>query len=246
MTVCVGIHCPDGVVIAADTQVTYVGSHKGYAPKIDYFGNDTFCVGGAGSGYFDVLNETFLYLKENLVDLRASSNRQVRDAIKRVLSSVVRKRPQEADSQFLLAAIAVRGKLSLTHFRRDIASELPMAVIGCGNTHLSEYLQSWVSKQPEDCSEGLHWATYITYKAKQFVDGCGGKTDAMVVGLDGKVDVKRRSLTRHYENYFAELEDEVFDLFGSMAIGRLTGSELGMSLKALTGRLERLHQPRDR
>ncbi len=246
MTVGVGIACRNGIVLAADTQVTYIGSHKDYAPKIDSFSAPEFSIGLTGAGSFDILNDTFSRVRRE-ISASGPSYDDIRDGIQRILTKTVQQHPSDTKDQYLLVAVVIPPSTKrLIHFFKDRVTETPQRsraefIIGCGNTHLTDHIKKdWIKRKPESALEGLHWATYIVKLAKQFVDGCEGDTDAIVLHADGRVEVVSRERTKHYESYIEEVEEKISDLFRRMGIGVENATELDVSLGCLCDELKKL------
>lgn len=247
VTVCVGIACRDGMVLAADTQVTYIGSHKDYAPKIDSFSTPGFSIGLSGAGSFDILNDTFSRVRREISALRPSYD-DIRDGIQQILTQTVKRHPTDTEFQYLLVAVVIPPNTRrLVHFLKDIVTETPQHsraefIIGAGNTHLTDHIKNdWIKEKPTSVLEGLHWAAYIVKLAKGFVDRCGGDTDAIVLHGDGRVEIISRERTKHYESYVEEIEEEISGLFRRLGIGVENATELDISLSCFSERLKQLH-----
>jgi len=90
VTVCVGVCSEEGAVLAADSQITYQGSHKTYAPKLTFTGGRGFCLGLAGSGYADLMEEGFQEIKEGLSSLKKPTEQGIRRNVKKSLAWVRR------------------------------------------------------------------------------------------------------------------------------------------------------------
>jgi hypothetical protein len=244
VTVCIGIACDDGAVLAADTQVTYGQSHKESKCKIGWFGDVGYSVGMAGSGYYDVLKESFESIESSVKKSNPSTPDEVQKIIQSVLASQKKQYgKREMDGQWLLCAICVRPQpVKLVKFWGNRPSTEAIAIVGCGDASVTAHLSSWLTRCPQSAAEGLLWASLIVAQAKEFVPFCGLETDALIVTPDAKVETIERGRTAHCEKYAKSLIETFSDALGRFAFASISESAINLQVSALSRRIKELHQ----
>lgn len=242
MTVCVGICSGEGAVLAADSKVTYGNVHQTYKPKLTFMGGNGFCVGLAGAGYKDLMDESFQEIGEGLESLKKPTEKTIRASLKKSLALLAGLYPEEIKEQEWLCVIAgAPNAVRLMRFWRHIPSpNEELAIIGCGKASITDHLSSWVTNRPASNAEALRWATFLIMQASAFVPGCGGPINALVFTPDGKVGEKRPEETAQIETELKELHLELSAVFQRVAIARPNKTEADMVLRAFGERVKRI------
>ena len=244
MTVCVGVPFSNGIVLAADTQVTAT-NYKDYAPKLGFTGTRSFCVGMAGSGYLDLLNDTIDSLTKHLPTVGGNSIQEIHDKIRNKLTAIYRPHRKDARSQQLLTAICIPPESPrLFVWRTNIPSEEGIAVIGCGDVELTRFLKSLISAQPQTADEALHWALYVVWRAKKFVNGCGGDTGALIVTNDAKVEKVTCPRTQYLETYLETVEQEIAEFTSKVMFSAVSQTDFSLLMGGFRQRLWDAHEER--
>ena len=242
MTVCVGICSEEGAVLAADSKITYGNKHQTYGPKITHIGNRKFCVGLAGAGYKDLMDEGFQEIRDGLDPLTKPTEDKIRKNIKKTMALLAGLYPDEIKEQEWLCVISSPpSTVGLTRFWKHIpVPNEELAIIGCGKDSVTDHLASWVTKKPRSNAEALRWAIFLIMQASQFVPGCGGPINALVFTPNGKVDERSVKETAQIEAELKELHSELSDVFQRVMIAKPNKSEADMALRAFGERVKRI------
>jgi 20S proteasome alpha/beta subunit len=185
VTIGIGFHCRDGIVLAADQQQTVSGYYKLHSCKLG-----SLVYGGT------TILWTYSYLP-NLVSVMRDGMfaklpsfppeltlEQIADAISKQIVEMKGQYPAEmAEQQFLYAFSSGNG-VRFMRVSAGIVDEPEWACIGIGDSSLVNYISKTFSFLPPIAmyaDEALVLAVYMVYLAKQFVDGVGGPTDAVIL-----------------------------------------------------------------
>lgn len=220
MTIALGILCQDGIVLAADTQLTAAGSHKRYASKIFTIHSDLDIPTWIGvityAGYpafVDTFNNHFrdeMRSAEKQWPITASLTR---DVIKSVLNSL----PEtDCDNTEILCGIALDEEIKLYKTRGRLVSEVSgHADIGVGDSSVIAYLWSLMARHGIRTTQqaGL-LATYLIRAAKAYVDGCGGETEVWILGPSGSL--MQCSSVPAVEQHFGMLDDAIGEVLSGL------------------------------
>lgn len=182
MSIAIGLHGKDGLIIAADTQETISGYTKEYRGKvpISVFKNLTVVFSGVGTcdyidsaiekasekiGDYKTFNEVKGYLEERLVGYFDG-----------YLANWASFPQNERPVVEMLIGVAMKdGFCGLFHFSGTSFQQVNRKAIGTGtilaNNLLSEYC--W---DIQGLSELTGLAVYVVKKVKDHVDTCGGNT----------------------------------------------------------------------
>lgn len=185
VTIGIGFHCKDGIVLASDQQQTVEGYFKTHSTKL---GNLIY--GGATILWtYSYLPNLVTVMKDGLFsklprfppDLTPD---QVGDAISQEIVEMKSLYPEEMKTQQFLFAYSCGKGVRFIRAAHGIVDEPTHAYIGIGDSSLINYIFGEFCAAPvpllsiEDAS---FLAIYMVYCAKQFVDGCGGVTDVVVL-----------------------------------------------------------------
>lgn len=217
MTIAIGFRCSDGVVLAADTQLTVRDSHKLYETKMHPHQteehNVTFTFAG-DSTIWKSFNEKFAEALPMLP--RPLTIPIVKTAIETVLTffPVLDTNPGELN---LLCGIAVRGGgFTLCKTQGHAIHEVSgYEYVGVGDSSLLRFLGPLLTQPPPVAPierqgfivrQAVMIATYLVLKAKTNIDGCGGDTDVWVVHRNGCLETKTLSEVYRVEQMMLRIE----------------------------------------
>lgn len=204
MTIAIGFPCEDGIVLCADTQMTCRVSGMKYSDAkmgtMTFMGRgNTWTVGIAYAGDEGVFKNFFGAVREALENeakperLAAIDKKFIINTIRGALEEAHAQSP-DINSEFIdvICGVAVNGKTSMYMGKRTVFyEEHEPAYIGVGNRSLSRFLAAALplAKTPLSARQALVAGVYIVNQAKEFVDGCGNETQAVLVKNDGFPDI---------------------------------------------------------
>jgi hypothetical protein len=192
--------------MCADTQITWPESHKFYECKIYEHRTDDWTLVNTFSGDPEIakaLNEKFD--EAMLIAKKPNTARQIRGLIETLLDLM------SAPSNFsMLCAVVIPNK------EMELYKATGQAIrridsydyIGVGDSSLLRYLGSLLTESigREFGSEyAYNLGCYFVLKAKVFVDGCGGDTNAFILRPHGHIEI-RDGDTNNTEQEFMRLE----------------------------------------
>ena len=187
MTVVLGTICEDGLVIAADREVSGDGGVKFYEKKIFTFPTVNADIVLGYSGIPDVMRGLERDLRSRLEGQTKSSADIERD-LRQALEKVIAKNDK---SQFwTLCGFCEGGTYRLLKtYQRDV---FPVPVWDCiglaDNSSLIRYLAA-IFLEPSvhlPLFRAVPICNYMVAQAKKYVGGCGGLTDLSIVRPNGK------------------------------------------------------------
>jgi 20S proteasome alpha/beta subunit len=229
MTIGIGFLCQDGVVLAADRQVTVEGYYKDHQSKLTVITHPQ-CHVVSTYAYLpnlaNVLNHKVnLYLQtlhkpygEEIVRLITSETQRLKQQY-----------PSEMESQQFLWAISTESERArLLRISGGIIDEPDWACIGIGDSSLVRYIISQLAPiHPRDlpAKDGALLAVYVVQQAKAFVDGCGGPTDAAITYDKGVERPLEEVDYRAIETEFESLQFAFRYLYSIWTISQLPADE---------------------
>jgi len=230
MTIAAAFRCNDGVLLAADTLITFVGgSAKKYESKLFQINVDLdIHLAYAGDPYF---------VKDYVEELRKlTTGKTESDALslaKQVSKRMFRERRKEFCAGMLLT-IREGSSVSLylaeeTHFTKVDK----YAVLGIGFEQ-AEALVNPYYRARMGLAESEYLARYVLYKVKKFVQHCGGDTEIKKVRDDGalRLHIFKQVTVRtsqEIEDDFAYLDRKLLPLllaFSDLKIDKKTFRKL--------------------
>jgi len=209
VTIGFGCLCEDGVLLAADTQLTAAGYHKSYARKIEELHGDGFvdaAVTYAGSPVFasdfgDSLLEKIL---ETSKPIEPSS-------FKPMISSVLgRYVESDVNSNHMLIGIKSTdgGMLFRTSgYSVSYCGTGEPAFVGAGDSSALALALPLMSRLGVT---SMHHAALIAFVlveiAKKYIDGCGGETDILMMPWDGRMEFLGQDVLGNIWNCLSETD----------------------------------------
>ena len=194
MTIALGFHTTDGVILCADTQIT-IGEMKTYDGKVDLhiFPQSGVIVSVAGAGHDDYIQTAKSYLLDGFSKRRTMPvlERDLRDRLLTFFSTHIAPwanfSSMDCPAVELLIGITGAGfHPKLFHYDGTAFSDVRVKAIGLGvllaQDLLDRYSQATVLTANQAATLGL----YIISKVKQGVEKCGGSTH--ILGLRKEMD----------------------------------------------------------
>lgn len=253
MTIAIGFRCSDGVVLAADTQLTYRDSHKLYDSKMHPHQTEEHNVTFTFAGDYTLwrsFNEKF---EQTLPMLpRPLTITRIKDAIETVLSffNTLDTNPNELN---LLCGIALPdGNFTLCKTQGQTIHEVSgYEYVGVGDSSLLRFLGPLLTQPPPVAPMGqfgfivrqaVMIATYLVLKAKTNIDGCGGDTDVWVVRSDGNLRVVGASEIYGIEQRMMLLEHHLKHVATYFFDKRFTNEQFQRQLRIMGNTMVSDHQ----
>ncbi|HVB98755.1 MAG TPA: hypothetical protein VNJ12_05405 [Candidatus Dormibacteraeota bacterium] len=183
MTIIAGFRCKNGVVLAADTEITNLGgTGKTYESKIFTINAQLGC-SVAYTGDSD-------FAKELVDELRVATKNKTSEEALTAAKLIYRefwhehytKPPQDEKSHaFILLTLREGKKVTLYVGRTLNFPKIPeYAVLGVGQD-LAEALFKPLYKSSATTTEAVYMAIYALWRVKGFAQWCGGDTEAVEV-----------------------------------------------------------------
>jgi hypothetical protein len=254
VTIGVGFKCIDGVVLAADQQVTWEDSHKSHERKLRGHSrgdkwNATFAYSGS-----PVLWKSFNDKFGEAMDLLPPqpSVKRIRDVIETVLNLFdgLKDNPMSLN---LLCAVVVAGEDHML-FRTEghlIHKVTDYEYIGFGDSSLLRFLGPMITATPPVAAanqmgrivrQAVMMATYLVMAAKTHVDGCGGETDIFVVRPDCSITLWSATEIYKIEQMMLMLEHHARNVSAHFFDRRFSDDQLANTLEYLVSRLRSDHR----
>jgi 20S proteasome alpha/beta subunit len=195
MTIGAGFQCSDGVVLCADRELSFGQDFKDYAQKIYVIDGLNWAAAFAFAGDENLMRLVWDDFCEDLLS-SIRNNRPTIKEFKEFLGERLRKtRDEQARSSELNLDLLVG--VSTSDERPTLIKGASTAVvdagsyefIGMGNSELARYLFGLFGRIPPlKVQQALRFGVYTVSKVKEYVQGCGGGTDAAVIREGGRFD----------------------------------------------------------
>jgi len=198
MTIAIGFRCVDGIVLCADTQITSRAVGMKYSEDkihtIANLGETNWIVGITYSGDVGILKSFHEKLSNTLLPKRNDIALQdVREAIQSALFEV-HNNSADINTEYIdvICGVSIGGKKPESAMyvcrRTTVHEERDIAFAGVGDSSLSKFLLDVLPVRGRGIETGLALllSTYIVGRAKEFVDGCGGNTQSLIIRDGGE------------------------------------------------------------
>jgi 20S proteasome alpha/beta subunit len=177
MTIGVGFECADGLIMGSDRQMTLSGWHKHSEKKLVYVVRDEIILALIGGDDLSLAKEFWGELLERSITDFATCE----ESLKSILDGMGRLNT-DLPLQFI-CGLATKKSTHLFQFRGKgiipIMDEL--GVICVGDSSLIRYLSTNFELFWQSLSDGVATATYLLKRAEEFVDGCSGPMDVIIL-----------------------------------------------------------------
>lgn len=205
MTIVAGFPGMGFVVLAADSEegggIAKSSVHK--IATVDK-GDAKLLIGGAGHG--DFIDLAVQHADESIT--KNDNLKSIRQKLETIVTEIYSKRidhypeHERSDLEFgLLCALWSKKDTlpQLVRVRRSacLIRKAPEA-IGIG-TYLARYLIATLGDQVMDADQIVRLAAYVIGQAKKYVNGCGGATQVLAVGMSGEIHEMPESVISQHE-----------------------------------------------
>jgi len=216
VTIALSFQCQGGVVLAADSQITKEGGLKYNEKKIFDFWYRDFGAVMCYAGSPDIMNlvcermdrEVFhSFVGESVVPGPPTSewNTLMRAKLKDVLKNIFKEHGSKHEIELLCALYNKEEGISVFRARGAVVSLAePAECLGVGDSSVLRFLSDLFLSEEMTIQQGLVLACYMVAKAKTYIAGCGGPTQAVFVTHNGKM----RNLNDIFSEGFSP-EDEL-------------------------------------
>lgn len=211
MTIALGILASDGIVLAADTEMTWGDYIKTEGAKISVFRDSGLAIAGAGDG--DYLEAVAYDLERAYRSLNSNDFARIERTLQATLATFHRQHVTPLKDPnldvWLLIGLQRREKRVLWTTRKSTMRPCVYSAIGIGaaDAH-SLFTQFFEGERYPDVTVKMAQiiAVYLVYMVKERVRGCGKNTD-MVLIHDGTTEQLSRSDVRGLEYHVNRLLD---------------------------------------
>jgi 20S proteasome alpha/beta subunit len=211
MTIALGMLASDGIVLAADTEVSWGEHLKTEGTKITHLESEGLAIAGAGDGdYLDAITyELQRAVRALSTDDIARIGRELRSVLERFHRRHVLPWKDPALDFVLLIGVQKKGRRALWVTRKATMRPCVYATIGVGSADADSILTQLfenVRTPLVTVTMAQFIATYAIYLVKDRVIGCGKNTD-MVVIRDGMARQLSRADTGRLEYFVSRFQD---------------------------------------
>ncbi|HEV2500577.1 MAG TPA: hypothetical protein VGY31_13455 [Terriglobia bacterium] len=191
MSAVISMVCTDGVVLAADKQITVPGYFKYHKTKIDGLEGKGWTVAYAYAGSPDLMKEATERIFGKIKPDNPNIDPNMVRAVAETELETMGYRFTEFDLDLILVTTTAT-EIETVRFagsRKAFYATTGIEILGVGESSLLTYLASLLYEQGKtDISFGVLAATYMVEKAKEYIDGCGGDTDLLIVKKGNQLD----------------------------------------------------------
>ncbi len=250
MTIAAGFICRDGIIVCADTEITYGDALKSTGSKIEMLLADETIVTMTGAGhrsYIRMAWDKFVrrfetYKKKTLA--WADFIEIVESTIGEIYKKHVPLYPADQKPWFsLIFAVKTRdGHLHLLISDETAVFEShTFEIAGVGAT-FGRFLADLLHWSPVDVSlrDGSIWAAYILWIAKKYTPGCGGDSSIFTITASGNGFYLGQVAA--LEERFAKWDSLVRPLFASAVDTRLSKDDFGARLQVFSEQIQQLRE----
>jgi hypothetical protein len=220
MTIGIGFRCLDGIVITADTQITYPGSHKKYGTKIFEFQEFSWTAIFTYSGNPDLMTKfsdhfsSWYRIQSNSTFLSSCSG--IASLVEAILESMwplIESDRSGGLSMIGALCIANQEMLMIKTDGKTVCTANSFEMVGAGDSELLRFLENIVCEPTGTeyvAEQAFQVSVYLAYQAKRYVEGCGGHTEAMILWPHGHRDIRNGSTS--------DMETEIKDMEKRLAV----------------------------
>ena len=219
MTIAAGFRCSDGVVLCADTQMTYPGLLKFPGSKIRLFNRMGCQPAFALAGQVDFSNMAIHRLAMVALDAERKGL-DIHDAVTKECVAIHREyfplySPSERLELSLLFAMRVKKDTPVHLFEIRGPVIAPITTYGCigSGTYFGTSIAQTLYKSTLTVQQVAQMCVYLLFAVKKNVDGCGGKSQIVCLSDSGGwstlADFDRVSSIESREEDYEVFEDSL-------------------------------------
>lgn len=245
VTIGVGFLCLNGIVICADNQITWPGSHKYYKCKIYPHNTPDWGAVFTFAGNPNLMESFDGKFRDAMQIVTAPfTTRRIQEVIETLLS-LMDTVDSDPDGLHMLCGIATPNTgMRLLKTERKVVSEVRgYDYVGVGDSSILRYLGQLITESYAGYTtqQAFALATYLVLKAKTHVEGCGGDTDAMILRPNGHIEPKNLGDTYNAEQQMLRIENEVRRTSTAFFDGRVSDQDFEVALDRLVRLLRDNH-----
>jgi 20S proteasome alpha/beta subunit len=245
VTIAIGFRAEEAIVLAADRQVTSSAGLKYQEKKVFSFFGHGWSVSLTYAGYCDIFRSIHDKLRAELHSppIVVPSFPSVCQLTERILA-MMRKDHGVKMLPSLLLAISIGPEIRL--YKAELAVVSPAGswkCLGYGESPLTHYLVDLLmssSRDRFDQFEAMLLAIYVVSQANQYIEGCDGGPDLLVVRSQGVVELLRKSPPLRVLRLLASLSHEVAEMWGGICELAKSDQEFMADMEKLTKRLAKI------
>lgn len=229
MTVAVGFMCTDGIVLAADREVS-TPSLKFEGPKAWYYryppdaAQPTLKVGIVGAGDYSFIKFAAERIDGQLREWIQGHGQASMDEVNGLIQGVINDihlnhlypvgQPYERPTIDLLIGIRLHtGRIRLARTSLTAITKVQnYEAIGIGSD-LANFLVTRLYSGRVTATTAAFWATQVLMHAKDYVPGCGGKSDVVVIFQAGNAGFVKQDTIHKNEQFLTAFESAIQPVF---------------------------------
>jgi 20S proteasome alpha/beta subunit len=221
VTIALAIQCRDGAVLCADSQITKEGGLKYNDQKIfEMFPGEHDRVALCYAGSPEIMRLVVERLEKDLPEsLDADTFREILEV---ALRDIYKKQGTKRQVELLCSVYADRQGTALFRAIGSLVRPAEKAeCLGVGDSSVLRFIADVFLRYDITIRQGLTLGCYMVAKARTYIDGCGGPTQALFLNHKGKM----RSLNDIFvdglspDDGLPEVENAVRDLCYGIALG---------------------------
>jgi hypothetical protein len=238
----IAFRCSDGIVVCADTQITWQ-RHKDYERKVYHLSGIDWTMASVYAGNPHLMKSFFVKFVE-LVNARPYGNAATIKEMSEIVGTALcffDELDTDSTALNLLIGFVVPSK-EIGLFRTEgkvISSVLSsFDYVGYGDSSVVRYLSRIMADKQEwlNINQALRVGTYWVLQAKRYIEDCGGDTDAFVLGWDGRMQT-RSTMTYNWEQHFLGLENDLSKVIKTLGKESAKDDEFEQRLATLCSHL---------
>jgi hypothetical protein len=230
VTIGLGFRCIDGMVLCSDSQLTkydlkFPGTKIHIIVPEQVWEGEEWIVAMCYAGHEPIERRVFESLSNRLLGNGKPSVASARAEIEDVLAHERKQNLAMVDRLEMLFAISISNdNWQLLRSHGKIVTPVDtFHAIGIGDSSLIRFLRDLFAMHPQfmQTEECVMLGTYMVGKAKKFIEGCGGETQALIVLPNGQLRPVFGKTIEFREAYLSKVEREFTQLISSLTNPRL-------------------------
>lgn len=248
MTAILALICSDGILMMADTEEAFSPESKGECDKLQAYTrpHGQIVMGAAGDS---AISEYAMREIGTSILSDPQSWDQIEAALKDLNRRIFRETigqykglPPEVIPPYISMLIAIQSAGNTRLFRWEHTVVRPIGEhtsIGAGISHLQPYLRDTSFVLPSRCM--LLFGVHAMSQTKRTVQGCGGKTEAIVLHPDSKRTYFYSDMTTRIEQFVVSLIDYTNKMIWTSVAGfEASDKDLERAFSSLPSQVRRL------
>jgi hypothetical protein len=258
VTIALGILAKDGLVLAADCQVTSTDFMKLHYGKIAYGRTGQanslpamLAVTGSGTvSYVDHLQREFIEAfhhssHESAEAVRRDADGRIEDFQARHVIPFAAYDPHDRPEVSLLFAYHKAGKQALWTTDKNVVTEyFTFAAVGAGAIYAQILLGNLFSMRMST-EEAILLSAYVVFQVKDCIDGCGNETDIVYIKDHKIIQADREKVTSLGQIFreFGGIERELLHSLFAPPNDSVSPAYFSRTIRKLRNQVKRILQP---